>query len=191
MEKKTKKYDAILEASRKLFYKYGLRKVTIEEICTEAKVSKMTFYKYFPNKIDLAKTMFDTYIEHWLGKYKEVMYSDISFPEKMDKFLKIKIDVAKDASRDFIIDLYQNPMEDFKDYMEQWKAKAKKETIEMFTYAQQKEWMRKDLKPELMLLLIDKIYEIVMNEEFTALYDEVSDLTNEITKFFLYGVSGE
>lgn len=191
MEKKTKKYDDILEASRKLFYKYGLRKVTIEEICTEAKVSKMTFYKYFPNKIDLAKTMFDTYIEHWLGKYREVMYSDSSFPEKMDRFLEIKVDIAKDASRDFVTDLYQNPIDDFKDYMEQWKIRGKAETIEMFTYAQQKGWMRKDLKPELMLLLIDKIYEIVMNEEFTSLYDKVSDLTREITKFFLYGVSGE
>ena len=31
--------------------------MTIEEICGEAKVSKMTLYKFFPNKIELAKVI--------------------------------------------------------------------------------------------------------------------------------------
>ena len=56
----TKKEQDILIAGKKLFFKYGLKKVTIEEICAEANVSKMTFYKYFPNKTALVKKVFDT-----------------------------------------------------------------------------------------------------------------------------------
>ena len=51
--------EEIVEAGRQLFFRYGLKKVTVTEICTGAGVSKMTFYKYFPNKQALAKTIMD------------------------------------------------------------------------------------------------------------------------------------
>ncbi|WP_372931944.1 TetR/AcrR family transcriptional regulator, partial [Mariniphaga sediminis] len=56
--KKSKKYLEIMKTARELFWKHGFRRVTIQEICEKAGVSKMTFYKHFPNKIDLAKTVF-------------------------------------------------------------------------------------------------------------------------------------
>ncbi|MBN2410872.1 helix-turn-helix transcriptional regulator, partial [candidate division KSB1 bacterium] len=43
--------------AKELFFKYGIRRVTIEEICKKARVSKMTFYKFFQNKIELAIVM--------------------------------------------------------------------------------------------------------------------------------------
>ena len=54
MDAKTKKQDQIIQAGRHLFWKYGMKRVSIEEICREAGVSKMTFYKYFANKTALA-----------------------------------------------------------------------------------------------------------------------------------------
>ncbi|RKY44359.1 MAG: TetR/AcrR family transcriptional regulator, partial [Candidatus Neomarinimicrobiota bacterium] len=40
-----KKIDKIVETGKKLFYRYGIKKVSVEEICKEAGVSKATFYK--------------------------------------------------------------------------------------------------------------------------------------------------
>ena len=48
------KVSQIMLAAKDLFWKFGIRKVSIEEICSKANVSKVTFYKYFENKIDLA-----------------------------------------------------------------------------------------------------------------------------------------
>jgi AcrR family transcriptional regulator len=45
------KYLKILAAGRDLFWKHGFKRVTIEEVCREAGASKMTFYKFFENKI--------------------------------------------------------------------------------------------------------------------------------------------
>ncbi|NQV51449.1 MAG: helix-turn-helix transcriptional regulator, partial [Candidatus Marinimicrobia bacterium] len=39
----------ILRTAEKLFMQFGYNRVTVEEICREAKVSKVTFYKYFSN----------------------------------------------------------------------------------------------------------------------------------------------
>ena len=47
------KKEQILKTGKELFWKYGFKLVTIEEICKEAGVSKMTYYKYFTNKITI------------------------------------------------------------------------------------------------------------------------------------------
>ena len=53
------KYNDICREGRKIIWKHGIKRVSIEEICREAGVSKMTFYKYFPNKLELVKSLFD------------------------------------------------------------------------------------------------------------------------------------
>jgi AcrR family transcriptional regulator len=49
------KLREILIAAKELFWKHGFKRVSIEEVCREANVSKMTFYKHFKNKIELIK----------------------------------------------------------------------------------------------------------------------------------------
>lgn len=44
------KQQFILSAGKELFWKHGVKRVTVEEICVQASVSKMTFYKFFMNK---------------------------------------------------------------------------------------------------------------------------------------------
>ena len=60
----------ILSTGKELFWKFGFKRVTIEEISKEAGVSKMTFYKYFPNKIELAKNILDDIFDDSLVKIK-------------------------------------------------------------------------------------------------------------------------
>ena len=84
------KFKQIVNTAKELFYKFGIKRVSVEEICQTAQVSKMTFYKYFPNKIELSKHIFTELIEENEAKYDEIMASDLSFAEKTD----IKIDVS-------------------------------------------------------------------------------------------------
>ena len=44
------KNDQIVKIGKDLFYKYGIKRVSVEEICAKANVSKMTFYKFYNNK---------------------------------------------------------------------------------------------------------------------------------------------
>ena len=50
-----KKIQQLVTTAQELFMRHGIRRVTVEEICSEANISKMTFYKYFKNKIELTK----------------------------------------------------------------------------------------------------------------------------------------
>ena len=52
--KHTKSSDALFEAAHELFYRYGIKKATVEDICSRANVSKMTFYRNFKDKNEMA-----------------------------------------------------------------------------------------------------------------------------------------
>lgn len=188
MERRSKKYNDVINTGFKLFSRYGIKRVTIEEICAEANVSKMTFYKYFPNKVALVKAILLDYYEYWMDRCREVMYSELPFSEKLSKILEIKIESTKESGKDFIFDLCMYPEGVFKEYIENRRKEGIKETIELFTYAQEKGWISSDLKPALLLMLIDKVTEIALDENAYKIYGNVSELNLAVTRFFLYGV---
>jgi len=64
----------ILKTATKLFFKFGLRSVSIEDICNELRISKKTFYTCFSQK--------EALIDNILADYDE------AFAKRMD--LKIK-----------------------------------------------------------------------------------------------------
>lgn len=191
MEKLTKKQRDIIGAGRRLFHRYGLKKVTIDDICAEAGASKMTFYKYFPNKLELAKYILDTLFIHWLDRFWEVMRSDADFSGKMHRFMELKIEASYETSADLILEMYRSEDPEVNGFMKEWYNRSIDETIKMFTYAQKQGWMRKDLKPKLLLALMNGMMPIFMDEKIRGLYDNPIQLTTEAVKFFLYGISDE
>ena len=67
------KLEQIFSTARSLFMRYGIRRVSIEEICREANVSKMTFYKHFRNKVDILKFIIERMTSESMDKYNEIM----------------------------------------------------------------------------------------------------------------------
>src|ERR1035437_9775613 len=45
--------DNIVIAAVRLFEQFGIRSVSIDNVCSELHISKKTFYTYFPQKEDL------------------------------------------------------------------------------------------------------------------------------------------
>ena len=188
---KNNKYNDILTATQKLFFKYGIKKVTIEDICKDANVSKMTFYKFFPNKMELAKILLDKIFEHYYDIFEKLMESDISFSEKMRGIVQMKLDYAKDANWDFIVDIFKKQDDELGIHIQKWIRIGLDKTVAYFVEAQKKGFMRKDLHPTMLLMLLDKMQEVALDDRVLAAYPNAQELTKEITKFFLYGISDE
>ncbi len=51
--------NRIVQGAEDLFLKFGVSKVTVEEIADELGMSKKTLYQYFPSKDELVKTVAD------------------------------------------------------------------------------------------------------------------------------------
>ena len=98
------KREQILQTGKVLFWKFGFRRVTIEELCKEAGVSKMTFYKYFSNKMDLVKTIMRDFGTASLEKYRAIIDSDLPYPEKVLGMIRLKRDQTEAMSNEFFRD---------------------------------------------------------------------------------------
>ena len=104
MSKTNKKYNDILEAAQKLFWKFGFKKVTIEEICREGNVSKMTFYKHFDNKTEVAKVVLDRVVGSASVQFKKLKDEVQSASELMEGMLHMKKEGIHDISPEFLAD---------------------------------------------------------------------------------------
>ncbi len=47
------KYEEILSKANRIFQTYGIKSVSMEDVCKELKISKKTLYQYVDNKTDL------------------------------------------------------------------------------------------------------------------------------------------
>jgi AcrR family transcriptional regulator len=188
MVRHNKKYRDIMETAKRLFWKHGLRRVTIEEICQEANVSKMTFYKYFPNKIELVKEILDKMFEENMKVFDQLMLSDIPFEEKMHRQIKMKLQGTQDISEEFVKDIYGDPESELCIYWKEQSEQLIGRVIEHYKNAQQKGWLRKDVKIDFILYMINKSFDMVNDASLIAKYDTMQDLILEINRFFLYGI---
>ena len=182
------KYDAIMRTSHELFWKFGIRRVSIEEICREANVSKMTFYRAFSNKIVLAKEVVKNLFDNILTDYRKLMDQDIPFEEKVKQQLIMKFEGTNDISAELVKDIYGNPESEIYDY---WMSRAN-EMLQMvkddYADAQKKGWIRKDLNLEFIMYMSNKTIEMASDEKLQSMYPNMQSLIMEIANFFFYGI---
>jgi AcrR family transcriptional regulator len=189
VEYKNKKHREILNSAKELFWKYGFKKVSIEEICKKANVSKMTFYRYYPNKFEAAKAVFDMVIDSSIVEFKSLMNSDMSAAEKMQKMLMMKFEGTNDISKEFLMDFYSNPELEISAYIQKRSSEVWVTFIEDFKKGQQEGWFRNDFKPEIMLIMSQKLMELINDPNVLRMYNNPQELVMEIASFFTYGIS--
>lgn len=189
MEKKNKKYNDIVSTARELFWKHGFRRVSIEEICNKASVSKMTFYKYFPNKLELAKTVFDKVTEEGMQKWDELIQTPMDGAEKIKKLVMMKSEGTHDISREFLEDFYTNAEPELNAFVERKTREMWGNILNDFKKAQQNGIFRSDLKPEFLLFVSFKMVESLKDEQLAGLYGSPQELILEFANFVAYGIS--
>lgn len=183
------KYQDICKTGKVLFWKHGVKRVTIEEICKDAGVSKMTFYKFFPNKIELARTIFESVYENSLNRFKDTISSDMPFQDKVKEMIAMKMEGTKDVSVEFLNDIYKNPELGLLAYAE----KRQQESLGLFaaflTDAQKQGFIRKEIKIDFVFYWIQQMSHIMEDEQLVSKYDHPQDLIMELMNFMFYGLS--
>jgi AcrR family transcriptional regulator len=188
LEAKTKKQDQIIRAGRHLFWKYGMKRVSIEEICREAGVSKMTFYKYFANKTALALYILKQYYGDGMTEYRRIMDSNLSYPEKIEQGIELKLKNARNLSQEFVQELYKNGDPEIMAYMQEMVKVSLDAFMSDFKTYQEKGEIRRDVKPEFMLYMLNKMVEMAVDDHFIRLFENPADMVRTISNFYFYGI---
>ncbi len=188
MTVKSKKYNDLINTARDLFWKYGFKRVSIEEVCRESKVSKMTFYKFFPNKIELAKTIFNRVVEDSEIRFREIMQGEDPPADKLKKVMLLKLEGTNNISPEFMQDFYMGREPELKAFVEQRTREAWEILKSDYEKAQKEGIFRKDFKPELLIKIQYKMIELMEDESVTGMYNSPQDLIMEFANLLVYGM---
>lgn len=182
------KQKQIITTAKSLFWKYGMRRVSIEEICREANVSKMTFYKFFKNKVDLIKYILDNIMDESTKEYQSIMNQDIPFHKKVEQTIDLKLRGIDQISPEFYADLHQNAVPEVSEHFNNISTRVLELIVNDYKEAQKEGEIRKDLRIEFIIYLLNKIFEMAGDPKLIDMYDSPQDLIMELTRFFFYGI---
>ena len=190
MKKKVSKKEVdIIGAAKDLFWRFGFKRVSIEDICKKALVSKMTFYRLFSNKTDLAKRILDDTIADSMVKFREVMDVKYTADERMRRIIALKMEGTKEISREFIEDVYTDTGSELQIYMMQKIQESMQSFVLMFKEAQQRGIFRPDFKPELLLALSRQMTAILEDKSILNLYENPQQIIIELTTIIAFGIA--
>lgn len=188
MEIDNQKLQQIYSTAKFMFMRYGFKRVSIEEICREAGISKMTFYKFFSNKFDLLKFILEQITADSFAEYREILAQDIPYAEKVKLMIQMKMKYTDELSQEFFNDLYKNAEPELVEFWQQKTQAMLELVLEDLKAAQAQGNVRSEIKPEFILYFLNHIFEMVKDDRLLRLYDSPQALVNELTRFFFYGI---
>jgi len=97
MDKEDKK-EFIIEASRELFARFGLKKTTMDEIAKKCGMSKATLYYYFKSKEDIFRAVIDKEFNIFRGKMEEVLSKAQTPHDKLRAFVMTRVIYLKELA---------------------------------------------------------------------------------------------
>jgi AcrR family transcriptional regulator len=185
------KLRAINDAARNLLFKFGIRKLTVEDICRESGVSKMTFYRYYDSKMDIVLFILNSMMEESLDAYREIMDRDILFEHKAELMIRKKMDYAGSVSQDFIHDIMENGGPEVMALLRNKTVESVQMIMDDFSSAQEQGFIRRDLNLHFLVYFINHMNEILKDPGFSSLFEAPADMIRELINFFFYGILPE
>ena len=88
---KEDKKEIILQIARKLFTRYGLKKTSVDDIASEAKIGKATIYYYFKSKQEIFKSVVDREWSIHKNAIREAISKEDSPERKLRAFILTRI----------------------------------------------------------------------------------------------------
>jgi len=178
----------LTKASKTLFWKYGIKRVTVEEICEQAEVSKMSFYRHFKNKEAIAETLIEQLFKISKKRYEEIMDRDDDFRIKVDLLVKFKYEEVQGISEEFINDIFRKDNSSLSLKFDNLSQQSLKQIRRDFSKAQQQGEIRNDLNIDFMMYMLDDMNKKLVDKELHKLYKTEDALVMELTNFFFYGI---
>jgi len=184
------KFQQIVETATDLFMRFGVKRVTVEEICQTAKISKMTFYKYFGNKIDLAEYIIFKILEDAQLEFDNIFNLSNSFADKINQFIKIKMVYAHRFSKEFYLD-FLNLSPKIHNKILKYTERNQSTFINLIEQAQRNGEVRKDISIKFITFMQNHIFELIEDKRLFALYNNLEELTLDMVNFYFYGIMGK
>lgn len=183
----SKKEAKLVDAATELFKRFGIKRVSVTEVCEAADVSKVTFYKFFSNKIDLARRVIEVITERVIARIDEITALDVPLPEKVALLVEERVQRVREWSGDFIEELYHlDPA--LGALVAESAGRSRMRYVEFIRRAQAAGEMRPDVHPEVALAVLERLYELGGDDALVRRAGSYERLTRDVNNVFFYGM---
>ncbi len=184
----------IIKTAGEMFFRLGIRSVSIDDICRELGISKKTFYVYFPSKDELVAQLLHSNVEYISGKMNELLQLH-HFRQLVAKFLKHQEADKNDVRRvpQLVYDLKKYYPRQFAEFQLEC-FQTQKEYIRLYLeQGQQEGLVRANLNVEVTATLFAKIHNDAVRdvEQIEAHGLNMHQLGNTAMDIFVRGVLSE
>ena len=155
----------IIKTAGEMFFRLGIRSVSIDDICRELGMSKKTFYVYFASKDELVAQMLQTNLTYIAGKMEELLQMK-DFRKLVGKFVKRQEAEKNDVRRvpQLVHDLKKYYPRQFAEFQTECFKTQKEYIMAYLEQGQQEGLVRANLNIELTAVLFAKIHSDAIND---------------------------
>jgi AcrR family transcriptional regulator len=167
------KWIQILEKSRQLFYSYGIRSLSMDDISRHMGISKKTLYQYVSSKDDLVEKVMDYLLNHDKLIQCDEANEALNAIDILLHASQIVNNEIKETNPVVVFDLQKYYPEIFARFLEQKKQRIYTRIIENMQQGIAEGYYRNDLKIELVArLYVNNLVELhkadfIVNRELT------------------------
>ena len=182
------KKEQVEQKAKELFWKKGFKKVTIDEICKKSNVSRKTFYTFYDNKTALIIALMKKLTNEAFEKSRQIIESDCTFAEKLEKSLQVKLQRNKEMSIEFVADFYNPDATEILACFQEIMEKSMIMLVDFLKKAQQTGELNPELNLNYVLWLMQKQVEFCSSPDLMHMFPDVNTLTKQLTQTLIYGI---
>jgi AcrR family transcriptional regulator len=180
------KQKALILAATKLFHRYGFSKVSVEELCRLAGVSKVTFYRYYKGKDELILAILELIFTDMIRQTNELLDSERSLKEKFDRVIVMKQEFMDILGEELMQGLFTHPAA--RDYYE----KLSRESYAGFRAFLYREQERGGINPglniELFLTILQELSGMISKRSLAGNSKNFKELVAQVNEILIYGL---
>ncbi|MCF7826205.1 MAG: TetR/AcrR family transcriptional regulator [Candidatus Marinimicrobia bacterium] len=185
-----KKEGDILRTAEQLFMQFGYKRVTVEEICREAHVSKVTFYKYFSNKLAVLEDYLNERLKLGMETFQRISDAEASLQEKMQALVAMKQSAVSHFTPVFLSSL-QSTDESVLILMEEWTRMGMDALKQFFQDAQERGEIYAEYSVDFLLHVWNVLGADARSEAITEIYGgDWVKLSTDFMNFLCFGTTG-
>ncbi len=149
----------IIKTAGEMFFRLGIRSVSIDDICHELGMSKKTFYVYFESKDELVAQLLHSNVAYISNKMEELLQLH-DFRQLVGKFLRHQEAEKNDVRRvpQLVYDLKKYYPRQFADFQQECFQAQKDYIMRYLEQGREEGYVRANLNIELTATLFAKIH---------------------------------
>ena len=186
-----KKDIFLKQVATELFYQQGWKLTSVAEICRVAGVSRVTFYKYFPTKQDLVKSIFEERKNNIRQEFDRLLATKADLATVSQQILTMQQEsMATLYSAAVLHDLNHDQDETLQAFFRHMAQEKYHYMHYFFSTLQQRKSIRNDFPVILIDVLIQKMDEMIHSSVLQQHYaGKEQQLFKDVLQLFLHGLT--